>query len=142
MTSLLLRQAALPHRALRLPRLLLGRPAAFGSFELKAQEEGQIIEVTKRIGDFCKKGELVASIYVQLADERGGVHGDEEELNMDGCEGLVGHHREVLVKAEVAGEVTEIIDDDVREVDAGQVVAVLEPMSRSEWVARSGRSER
>mmetsp|Transcript_153635 Transcript_153635/g.271171 ORF Transcript_153635/g.271171 Transcript_153635/m.271171 type:complete len:153 (-) Transcript_153635:69-527(-) len=110
--------------------------------QIKAQEDGQIMEVYKKVGDFCKKDEVIAQLFVQLLDERGGFHNDEEELNMDGCEGLVPHHKEVAVKAEVAGEVAELVADDVSDVEAGQVVAVIEPMTQSAWAARHGRTGR
>mmetsp|Transcript_88873 Transcript_88873/g.157446 ORF Transcript_88873/g.157446 Transcript_88873/m.157446 type:complete len:150 (-) Transcript_88873:38-487(-) len=110
--------------------------------QIKATADAQVIDISKNVGDFCKRGEVIASLYVQLDDERGGVHGDEEELNMDGCEGLVAHYKELKLKATVAGEVVQVLDDDVREVEAGEVVAVIEAMSKSTWAARNGVSDR
>eukprot|EP00930_Biecheleria_cincta_P035994 TRINITY_DN24719_c0_g1_i2.p1 TRINITY_DN24719_c0_g1~~TRINITY_DN24719_c0_g1_i2.p1 ORF type:complete len:130 (-),score=38.66 TRINITY_DN24719_c0_g1_i2:150-539(-) len=102
-----------------------------------AGEEGQVMEVFKQVGDFVKRGEAVATLYVHLPDERGGMVGDEDELNMDGCEGLTGHHKVVTVKAEQAGEVVEILADDIHEVEADDTMAVIEPMTKSAWASRA-----
>eukprot|EP00930_Biecheleria_cincta_P035993 TRINITY_DN24719_c0_g1_i1.p1 TRINITY_DN24719_c0_g1~~TRINITY_DN24719_c0_g1_i1.p1 ORF type:complete len:151 (-),score=38.87 TRINITY_DN24719_c0_g1_i1:150-602(-) len=130
--------AAPPRQAVRCT--WLGLSPAFRSashLQIKAGEEGQVMEVFKQVGDFVKRGEAVATLYVHLPDERGGMVGDEDELNMDGCEGLTGHHKVVTVKAEQAGEVVEILADDIHEVEADDTMAVIEPMTKSAWASRA-----
>eukprot|EP00419_Tripos_fusus_P051814 CAMPEP_0172841136 /NCGR_PEP_ID=MMETSP1075-20121228/29806_1 /TAXON_ID=2916 /ORGANISM="Ceratium fusus, Strain PA161109" /LENGTH=161 /DNA_ID=CAMNT_0013685081 /DNA_START=30 /DNA_END=513 /DNA_ORIENTATION=+ len=127
----LLTAAPLRPASIRIRTFAAGNDLGVNQLHIKAQEDSNVMDVYKRVGDYCKRGEVIAHLCVQMLDERGGVVGDEDELNMDGCEGLVPHFRTLAVKAEVGGEVTEVLDDDVREVEAGQVVAVIEPMARS-----------